>query len=410
MTPTFWHRRLLRLTMAGVLLAVSLACNHPPPAAAPGMSRADARRRALALRDLGAKLFADTSLSASGSLSCASCHVPGRAFGPAGAQAVELGGPAGASPGTRAVPSLRYLHAVPPFTRHFFASDGDESFDNGPTGGLTWDGRVDRARDQAKIPLLSPIEMANASESTIVEKLRAAPYTRELRALAAGGLDLAVALEAIEVFQEDPARFSPYSSRYDRVLAGAATLSPDEQRGLALFNDPKKGNCTSCHPSERGTNGSPPAFSDFAMVALGVPRNPDIQANADSAYFDLGLCGPARTDLVAKPDYCGLFRTPSLRNVAVRQNFFHNGVVHSLREAVAFYATRDTDPARWYGRAAGGDPRKFTDLPEIYWRNVETGPPFGRRPGETPALSDADIDAIVAFLKTLTDADVLPGR
>jgi cytochrome c peroxidase len=410
MRVTLWRRRLLRLTTATVLLASSLACNHPPPAAAPGMSRADARRRALALRDLGAKIFADTSLSASGMLSCASCHVPSHAFGPAGAQAVELGGPSGASPGARAVPSLRYLHAVPPFTRHFFASDGDESFDNGPTGGLTWDGRVDRARDQAKIPLLSPIEMANASESAIVDKLRAAPYARELQVLAAGEADLATALEALEAFQEDPARFSPYSSRYDEVLRGAAMLSLDEQRGLALFNDPKKGNCTSCHPSERGTNGTPPAFSDFALVALGVPRNAEIPANADAAYLDLGLCGPARTDLVAKPDYCGLFRTPSLRNVAVRQTFFHNGVIHSLREAVAFYATRDTDPARWYGRAANGEPRKFTDLPEIYWRNVETGPPFGRRRGETSALSDADIDAIVAFLKTLTDADILPGR
>ena len=131
------------------------------------------------------------------------------------------------------------------------------------------------------------------------------------------------------------------------------------------------------------------------------------------AYFDLGLCGPLRTDLRDRPDFCGRFRTPTLRNVAARQSFFHNGAVHDVAEAVRFYATRDTNPAHWYGRegrSAGGAPRAFDDLPERYRGNVESGPPFGGKRGSKPALSERDIADIVAFLGTLTDADVRVGR
>ena len=73
--------------------------------------------------------------------------------------------------GFRAAPGLRYLQVVPPFTEHYFDSDGpDPSLDNGPTGGLAWDGRVDRGRDQARIPLLSSYEMA--CEDTLLQGSR----------------------------------------------------------------------------------------------------------------------------------------------------------------------------------------------------------------------------------------------
>jgi cytochrome c peroxidase len=95
--------------------------------------------------------------------------------------------------------------------------------------------------------------------------------------------------------------------------------------------------------------------------------------------------------------------TPSLRNVALRKTFFHNGLVHSLREAVAFYVERDTQPEKWYPRGADGRTRKFDDLPAQYATNVNMDPPFGGKPGEKPALSASEIDDIVAFLGTLTD-------
>ena len=139
------------------------------------------------------------------------------------------------------------------------------------------------------------------------------------------------------------------------------------------------------------------------MIAIGVPRNRTIEANADPKFFDLGVCGPLRTDLKGHDEYCGLFRTPSLRNVALRKTFFHNGAMTSLRDAVAFYATRDTDPGRWYPRNADGTAGKFDALPQRYRANINNEPPFGRMPGDKPALTDGEIDDIVAFLGTLTD-------
>jgi cytochrome c peroxidase len=75
-----------------------------------------------------------------------------------------------------------------------------------------------------------------------------------------------------------------------------------------------------------------------------------------------------------------------------------------LRDAVAFYATRDSDAGRWYPHRADGTIAKFNDLPQQYWPNLNTDPPFdGRKPGDKPALTDAETDDIVAFLQTLTD-------
>ena len=92
-----------------------------------------------------------------------------------------------------------------------------------------------------------------------------------------------------------------------------------------------------------------------------------------------------------------------MRNVATRRTFFHNGIFHDLTEAVAFYASRDTDPARWYPRDASGAVETFDDLPAAYRANVDREPPFDRHRGDKPALSDAEIADLVAFLKTLTD-------
>jgi cytochrome c peroxidase len=100
---------------------------------------------------------------------------------------------------------------------------------------------------------------------------------------------------------------------------------------------------------------------------------------------------------------CGLFRTPSLRNVALRPSFFHNGLVHDLRKAVEFYVERDIDPGKWYPRDAQGRVQKFDDLPARYRGNINRDPPFGGKPGDKPALTPAEIDDVVAFLRTLTD-------
>jgi len=378
---------------------------------AQGLSRAAAYRRAADLTALGREIFFDPSLSASGRLACTSCHNPAFAYGPPNDLPVQLGGPALNQSGIRAVPSLMYLNAAPQFAEHYFESDdeGDESIDNGPTGGLTWDGRVDRGRDQARLPLLSPYEMANATSADVATHAAQASYAPRLRVLFGDDVfrDPERAMQALtvalEAFEEDPATFYPYSSKYDAYLAGKAVLSPQEARGLQAFRDPTKGNCSHCHVSERARDGTPPQFTDYGLVAIGVPRNPAIAANADPSYYDLGLCGPLRTDLRNHSEYCGRFLTPTLRNVAIRHTFFHNGVAHNLRDAVAFYATRDTDPARWYPRNTDGSASRFDDLPATYWQNINNEPPFDRHPGNPPALSEQEIDDITAFLRTLTD-------
>ena len=393
------------------LFVIGFCPMDPSHAGETPMSRADAYREAAALTDLGKRLFSDPILSGSGKLSCSSCHVPSQGFTPANDRPVQLGGSDMKQPGTRAVPSLTYLQATPQFTEHFFDNEeeGDESIDNGPTGGLTWDGRADRPRDQARIPLLAPNEMANASAETVVDRIAASAHAKDLQAIYGPGvfadkdrafLDI---LTALETFQQDGATFFPYSSKYDLVLEGKTQLSPAEARGLALFNAEDKGNCASCHISEVRGDGTPPQFTDYGMIALGVPRNPAIAANADPKYFDLGLCGPLRTDFADREDFCGLFKTPSLRNVALRKSFFHNGAFHSLRQAVEFYATRDTNPGKWYPRAKDGQIQEYDDLPAAYQANLNTDPPFGGKPGDKPALNDAEIDDVVAFLQTLTD-------
>lgn len=399
----------MRLRYAAIwAVALFFAAAAVATAQGGGMSRRAVAQRVAVLTQLGRELFFDPSLSASGKLACASCHDPAHGYGPPGDAAVILGGKDMRQPGVRAVPSLKYLQALPQFTEHYYESDdeGDASVDNGPTGGLTWDGRVNRGRDQARLPLLSPFEMANADPAAVVAAARQSREAGALRRAAdSDGTEklFATILEAFEVYEQSYKDFYPYSSKYDAYLAGKATLSPAEARGLALFNDPEKGNCAHCHKSTRDREGQPPQFTDYGFVALGLPRNQAIPANADPNYFDLGLCGPRRTDLADRADNCGMFRAPSLRNVALRHVFFHNGIFHTLRDAIAFYATRDTDPARWYPRGAGGEIKKFNDLPPQYWANVSVEPPFDRHLGDPPALTDAEIDDIVAFLGTLTD-------
>lgn len=358
------------------------------------------------VRELGRTLFFDPALSASGKLSCSTCHDPRFAYGPANERATELGGPRLRDVGLRAVPSLRYLDKVPRFSEHFFDEDVDESTDQGPTGGHTWDGRADTLHDQARLPLTSPLEMANSSVDAVVTKVKTADYASRFETtfgadvFADAERGAAAVLLALEVFQQSPKDFYPFTSRYDAYLRRQLTLTAAEERGLAAFNDPRRGNCAHCHPSGV-RHGKFPTFSDFGFAALGVPRNRSLPRNADPKFFDRGLCGPLRTDLATHEEYCGAFRAPSLRNVTLRKAFFHNGAFHDLGEVLRFYATRDTAPDKWY---RGGP--LYDDLPAEDRHNVNQEPPFGRKAGQPPALNAQEIADIRAFLATLTDEDL----
>ncbi len=280
-----------------------------------------------------------------------------------------------------------------------------------PQGGLDWDGRADTIQAQAVGPLLDPREMANHTTSDVLARIKKAPYAEALKKLFGAHIfdrpDLAMneALFALVRFQLEDRSFHPYDSKYDAYLAGKATLSAAEMRGLKLFEDPKKGNCSSCHIDKPSRDGLfRPAFTDYQFEALGAPRNHDIPANRDPHYFDLGLCGPLRKDYAHAGPYCGLFKTPTLRNVATRKVFFHNGFFHSLKEVLHFYVERETDPAKWYPKLANGKIDLYDDLPPEYKGNIDVADaPFDRKRGDKPALDDAEIADVIAFLNTLTD-------
>lgn len=418
---------MFKLTLS-VLLAGLLAACQPQHASAPASqgaapaylkgAYAPALKRQPSVAEMtamGRAMFFEPTLSVSGKMSCASCHSPEHAYGPPNGLAVQLGGPQLNEPGTRAAPSLRYLQNAPAFSEHFHDDDGDDSVDAGPTGGRNWDGRAQSGHEQALTPLLAAHEMGNRDTAAVLAKLQQGPLAAQFRQTYGDDIfkqpdeALRWALMSLEVFQESPTDFYPYTSKYDAFLRKQVKLNAQELRGLALFNDENKGNCASCHISQISEAGAFPQFTDYGLINIGVPRNTKLAVNADPRYFDMGLCGPDRTDLKEHKEYCGSFKTPTLRNVALRKVFFHNGSFTSLEQVLRFYVQRDTAPQKWYPKNPDGSVHKFDDLPPGMEANVNVEAPFDRQKGQAPALNEKEIADVIAFLKTLTDGYSVKG-
>jgi cytochrome c peroxidase len=352
---------------------------------------------------LGRTIFFDGSLSEPPGMSCATCHDPARGF--AGNNGSTLGVARGSRPkhfARRNTPSVLYLRFVPRFHFHW---EEDVDLPDG-AGGFFWDGRTDSLASLVQQPLMNPDEMNARDARQVRDKIAAGAYAAEFRQTFAGALDdpdatLAALGTAVEAFLRSDA-MTPFTSRYDDYIRGHGALSPVEAQGLKLFKDRAKGACDACH---RLNDASPmperSLFTDYGFEAVGVPRNRNLASNRDPKAFDLGLCERHDHPHMDDDRECGSFRTPSLRNVAVRQAFMHNGAFTKLRDVVAFYATRGTDPKHWYPSGTAYD-----DIPQKYRENVNTSRvPYDRGIGETPRLNDGEIDAIVAFLQTLTDAE-----
>ncbi len=275
---------------------------------------------------------------------------------------------------------------------------------------LFWDGRGATLQRQALAPLFNPAEMANESVAAVAVKLNRAPYASRFEVLF-GAAAVATperlvdeAMFAVARFELEDPSFHPYDSKYDAWVEGKVALSPTELRGLRIFEAKDRGNCAACHLDRPGKDGRPPTFTDYEYEALGAPRNVRLRVDANPRFHDLGLCGPERADLSSQRRYCGLFRTPTLRNVATRHVFFHNVVYHTLEDALTFYTLRDTHPERIYPTGSTGKVEKFDDLPAAYRSNVDTiDPPLDRHAGDLPALTSRDIRDLAAFLRTLTD-------
>jgi cytochrome c peroxidase len=337
------------------------------------------------LERVGMELFFDESLSTPPGQSCASCHVPTAGFAdPDDHHATSEGVHPGRF-GSRNAPIVSYAKFSPPF--HFDKKEGLY------VGGQFWDGRAATLEEQAKQPFLNPVEMANPGPQVVAGKVRQAAYAGELRELFGeevfnDDLKLYNAIAtAIAAFERTDA-VSPFTSKYDYYLAGKLELTPKEKLGLELFEREDKGNCAACHPSQRGDDGSRPLFTDFTYDNLGVPSNPEnphlrnepqFNPHGD-AFVDLGLGG--KTGVDRKSEH-GKFKVPTLRNIAASAPYMHNGVFLTLKEVVDFYNARDTEPARW------GPPEVAANV-----NSDELG---------DLGLNDEEVDAIVAFMETLTD-------
>jgi cytochrome c peroxidase len=364
---------------AACFLALALAgcggADEPTAAAA-----SDSKLAPLEL--IGKRVFFDQTLSNPPGQSCGSCHEPATGFSGnfGGVAGVPLAAD-GLTPGLRNTPTASYARFTPPFT---LTTVGTHQV---AMGGQFLDGRAASLEEQAGMPFFSAGEMNIASVAQLSERLAAAPYAALIReefgadVFSSPQLVLQAVTRAIAAFERTE-EFAPFSSKLDHALAGEVALSHPEQEGLRLFLDPLKGNCTACHAFKPESDvASERVFTDFSYHALGVPRNDRIPANADPAFFDLGLCGPRRAR-VADDALCGAFKVPTLRNVARKTAFMHNGVFADLREAVAFHAFR-------------GD-RPIDDLPAAFRGNVAGAI-------VPPGMQDREIDAITAFLRTLDD-------
>lgn len=352
------------------------------------------------VEQLGKQLFFDTNLSSPPGQSCASCHAPEVGFtGPDSAINQSTGIYPGAVPerfGNRKPPTVAYASFSPKLSYN--------DHDNVYVGGQFWDGRVNDLVEQAKGPFLNPLEMNNASAAEVVGKVRNADYRalfdRVYGSQTLAGSDSTRAFDQIAraiAAYESSREVNSFDSKYDHYLAGRVQLTDAEARGLKLFAG--QANCTACHPHERRADGSPPLFTNFTYVNVGVPQNtsnPFYQAprsvNAEGAQFrDLGL-GSVLQDVSQN----GKVKVPTLRNVAKKPHpefvkaYLHNGHFKSLKEVVHFYNIRNSRPDDF------GDP----DVAENVNRD-ELG---------NLGLKANEEDDVVAFLETLSDGYVIEAK
>ena len=372
-----------------------------------------AQAQAVVLTDnqarLGLSLFTDTTLSEPNGTSCGACHSPNLGFG--GNHGSRIGVALGSQPGALGLRNSQTNAYVADIPALAFVTQGGETE---LRGGHFWDGRADTLAQQALGPFLNPLEMNNPSKQAVVNKVAAARYAPLFRQVFGNGIfsdtDAAYTAIGVAIAAFERAALQPFNSKYDAMVRGQVRFTAAEARGMALFMDPSRANCAGCHvmnPTSGNPKDSP--FSDFTYYATGIPRNAAIPRNADPAFFDLGVCGPERTPPsppagISVESLCGKFRMPTLRNVAERPAYMHNGFFNNLADVVRFYSTRNTNPQRWYGPS--GVPN---DLPEAYRGNIEHDKaPFNRSATAGPLLNEGEIADMVAFLRTLSDGFVAP--
>ncbi len=343
---------------------------------------------------LGDLLYNDLQLSEPAGQGCVTCHDPGFGFvDPVNATTgtpVSEGVVAGRF-GGRNSPSAGYAAFTPLFT-----------LKSGILGGQFWDGRAVDLAEQARGPFLNPVEMNNTTRGQVIGKIEQRPYAELFEQVCGPGAFLTENVdssyvcmsEAIAAF-EGTALFSPFTSKFDAVEAGLASFTPQEERGWDLFTG--RGKCGHCHTAKVG-GGRPVLFTDFKYHNLGLPVNQIVFELVGAPFTDLGLGG-----FLNDPKQDGKFKNPHLRNIELTPPYMHNGVLRTLKEVVHFYNTRDVldvcDPA--LGNLDPGFGVTCWPAPEI--PDTMDSSFLGDL-----NLTDAEEDAIVAFMLTLTDGYMAP--
>lgn len=374
----------MRLTLLSLATALTMTS---------GTAFADSGYDSLAA--LGEALYHDTNLSMNRTQSCATCHSPD--FGFVDPRETDVGkaaslGDDGVSFGDRQAPTAAYAKFSPPF--HFNDKTGRW------TGGQFWDGREADLAGQAGGPPLNPIEMGMPDKPTVIARLQEDPaYVSAFQSLFAKDIfddaDAAYTAltQAIAAFEETET-FAPFDSKYDRYLAGTYKMTSQEELGRVLFFSQQFTNCALCHQLKRSAVDPQETFTNYEFHNIGVPKNDALRAHlgTDPITVDKGLLNNPQ---VSDPAEMGKFKVPTLRNVAITGPYMHNGVFTDLRTVVLFY---DKYNSRAESRQINPETGQPWKLPEV------RGTLSVAELTEGPALDDKRVDAIVAFLKTLTDA------
>lgn len=345
------------------------------------------------IESLGEALFFDPNLSANRTQSCATCHDPANGFIDARnampGNAFSLGDD-GHSFGDRNAPTAAYAMFSPVFTQT------DEGY---YIGGQFLDGREADLEGQAGGPPLNPIEMGMPDKASVVGRLREDPdYVAAMQAFFGAEIfarpDAAYAAMAQSIAAyERTSTFAPFDSKYDRYLRGEYTLTNAEELGRLLFFSEQFTNCNQCHQLHTSQLAAQETFSDYRYYNIGVPSNVAGReiTGLDVNTIDHGLLdNPAVDD----PAEDGKFRTPTLRNIAVTGPYMHNGVFADLRTVILFYNKFNSSAAARQINPESGVAWANPEVPATVETDILT---------DGPALEDERIDALVAFLKTLTD-------
>ncbi|MGB1255437.1 MAG: cytochrome-c peroxidase, partial [Thiolinea sp.] len=355
---------------------------------------------------LGQQVFADPRFSFNRTQSCATCHNPENGFiddrNNGVAAAVSLGDD-GISLGNRNSPTVSYAALTPNFTGN----------NQNARGGQFLDGRAADLHTQAGEPFLNPLEMNMPDRVSVVARMmESTEYLAAFRDFYGDTVfddtnSAFLALtDVLAEFQETPA-VSPFDSKYDRALAGTYTMSAPELQGMNLFFS-NQTSCLECHHVDNLPNRSPnELFTNHRYFSIGTPANQTLNNHLSSigqqaglvANGDLGLFhNPAVNN---NPQTRGLFKVPTLRNIAVTGPYMHNGTFANLETVLHFYDHRGGQ--RGGGNGGGGNRRPINPETGQPWGNPEVNANISNNRLRMPGLNNNEVNALECFLRTLTD-------